>query len=71
MVGGHFFTIDLDFENIFWGYSQFRKEGAILSIWAFQRNQFLHFFYIRKYPSYTHTKFISVISKCLKQATLR
>ena len=53
------------------GYNTFFPKGVpYVSILAFRRNQFLQSFLHQKIP-FLHTyKFISVMSKCLKQATL-
>ena len=60
------------------GYSHFPKGGgggAMYRFWRlFKKISFSSLFYIRKNTIVTHThtqKLISVISKCLKQATLR
>ena len=47
--------------------------GCHVSILAFQRNQFLQSFLYQNNTLVTHTKsvYISVISKCLKPATLQ
>ena len=54
------------------GYSQISQRGCHTIDFGFSNEiSFSSLFYIRKYTSYTHRKFISVISKCLKQATLQ
>ena len=54
----------------FWGTANFPKGMPYYRFWLFKEISFSSLFYIRKYTSYMHRKFISVISKCLKQATL-
>ena len=53
------------------GYSPFPKGGAILSSLAFQQNQFLQSFLHQKDIIHTQVVYKSVISKCLKEATLQ
>ena len=63
-----------------YGYSQFRKGGAVLSILAFHRKRFLqsflhhkmHFLHTRKvYKCHYSKQPFSKVYKCLKQATLQ
>ena len=48
-------------------YSQFPKGGAILSILAFQRSQFLQSFCTSENTLLTHTNSLCVISKCFNK----
>ena len=48
-------------------YSHCAKRGAMYQFWLFNGIQC----FFSTYTSYTHKKFISVISMCFKQATLQ
>ena len=53
----------------FLGMANFPKGVSWHWFWVFNRISLSNLFYTRKYTSYTYKKFISDISKCLKQAT--
>ena len=59
--------------SFLWDTATFPNGGSIYRFWLFNETSFSSLLYIRKkYTWYTHTKqFISVVSQCLKQATLQ